>query len=44
MSKVIIWDEASMISRHIFDAVNRTFEDIIGDWILLWRKYLLAVE
>ncbi|CEP19618.1 hypothetical protein [Parasitella parasitica] len=27
-SKLIIWDEASMTSRHIFEAVHRTFRDI----------------
>jgi hypothetical protein len=31
MGEVIIWDEDSMTSRHIFHAVNRTFQDIMGD-------------
>jgi len=29
MAKLIVWDEASMISRHVFDTVSRSFQDIM---------------
>jgi hypothetical protein len=30
LAKVVIWDEASMTSRHIFEAVDRTLKDVFG--------------
>ncbi|XP_076936037.1 uncharacterized protein LOC143602975 [Bidens hawaiensis] len=30
LSKIIIWDEASMAKRHAIEEVDRTFQDIIG--------------
>jgi hypothetical protein len=27
-TKLIVWDECSMISRHLFEAVDRTFKDV----------------